>query len=89
MILFPLKALLIAAVLMPQTQPGTVAGEIRHSYGPPAAGLRVALAIRRTDAGQPGPSVTFIAAGQTDFAGRYRLGNVAPGRYYVIAGTDA
>jgi Carboxypeptidase regulatory-like domain len=59
-------------------QNGIVTGELRDSSGKPAAAVRVA-------ATEPSSSV-LVAIGETNATGHYRLENVPPGRYYIMAG---
>jgi hypothetical protein len=89
-------ALLLAALLQaaaPIARLGTITGQIQTREGFPAVAVRVsaipappATGVRAAD-GQnywatPAPASTSV----TDVNGRYRLANVPPGRYYVVAG---
>jgi hypothetical protein len=65
---------------------GEMSGRIRDSAGVPAAGIRVAAAP--VDDGVPvaRASTTLSSITQTDSEGRYRLENIPPGRYRIMAG---
>ncbi len=68
-----------------QSQTGTASGVVRTATGEPAAGVRVAAVAL------PGPETAagegaLLSLAQTDSAGRYRLDNILPGRYYIQAG---
>jgi protocatechuate 3,4-dioxygenase beta subunit len=87
-----MKKLLVVVVLFASTglgaqlSTGTISGQILSREGQPAAGIRVsAMAVP-----EPGIQVTSATAlagiSMTDSAGRYRLENIPPGRYYVVAG---
>jgi hypothetical protein len=89
-------ALVLALGLALQTAPavrtGTVTGQLQTREGAPAAAVRVfALGapppgVRPEDGTQyytvPPPASTTV----TDEQGRYRLTNVPPGRFYIVAG---
>ena len=79
---------------------GVLAGQLRAIDGSPASGVRVAAVVvpPANQTQEPGlvplqyvpPPAALIRTAITDSAGRYRLENVPPGRYYVMAGlTDA
>src|SRR5215471_10789400 len=78
--------LLQSAVSPQQMQPGVVTGQLFSREGTPAVGIRVgALAVPEN--GQVVASAsTIVGLTQTDSAGQYRIENVPPGRYYIIAG---
>src|SRR5213594_746337 len=82
---FLLAVLLAVQSLNPPT--GVVTGRIRKSDGSPAAGMRVSAMLApeagRSDAADAG---ALFSQTQTDELGRYRLENVPPGRYYIMAG---
>jgi hypothetical protein len=82
--------LLLASLLLPQEtarpQFGSVSGQIRSVDGSPADAIRVAaMAVDETGGVSPGGS-TLASLSQTDAEGRYRLENVPPGRYLILAG---
>src|SRR5688572_31646184 len=65
---------------------GTISGQIATREGRPAAGVRVsAMAVPETGT-QAGSTNSLVGIGMTDEGGRYRLENIPPGRYYVVAG---
>ena len=69
----------------------TMSGVIRLPNGKPAAGMDV-LAVPvpggATPAGSPGSIAASTAVrGRADDTGQFRLVNVAPGSYYIVAGT--
>lgn len=78
----------------PAAPPGVVTGQLRKSDGMPAEDVRVIAVLapppevlRRPETGTqyyeaPPPSSTTF----TDAQGRYRLENVPPGGYYIVAG---
>ena len=72
-----------------QTEFGSLSGQIRGASGESAAGIRIAAAP--VEAGVPVSQVPVELSNivQTDGEGRYRLENVRPGRYLIIAGSMA
>ena len=83
-----MRALLLAMLLFQvgnavRFPTGTITGEIRESDGGVAAGVRVAVTP------ESNPDNVMVRIGQTDASGRYLLDNVAPGRYFVVAGVRA
>jgi len=69
-------ALLLALTLFVQgtalqNENGTITGVLKTSAGQPAVGVR-------------GAAMASLVT--TDAAGRYRLENIPPGRYYITAG---
>ena len=77
--------ILLAAALLIQSANGTVTGRLLSAAGTPAVGVRV-TAKPAADAAVPAAPDVLISIAQTDDAGRYRLENVPPGRYYITAG---
>jgi hypothetical protein len=65
---------------------GEMSGRIRNSAGVPAAGIRVAATPVDGDGAVARASTTLSSITQTDSEGRYRLENVPPGRYRIMAG---
>jgi hypothetical protein len=70
-------ATLFAAFLFAQTSGGAISGIVRDAAGNPVTGIRVALMSE--------PNV-LANIGKTEASGYYRLENIPPGRYYVVAG---
>jgi len=86
---------LLATALTAQTPPGqagSVTGQLRTLAGAPAIAIRVAAVTapavnsRRADGQQYVESVTPASTALTNNEGRYRLANIPPGRYYIVAG---
>jgi hypothetical protein len=79
-------ALFLAAQIIPVAGApvGAVEGRITNLDGTLAADVRV-TAQPVPDAGAPAVPV-LISIARTDTAGRFRLENIPPGRYYVAAG---
>jgi hypothetical protein len=83
-----MNSLLIAAILLIQAPNGTVTGRVLTSSGVPAVGVRV-TAKSVADSAAPATPDVLVSIVQTDSEGRFRLENVAPGRYYITAGLVA
>src|SRR5215471_11942621 len=67
-------------------QSGSITGTLKNESGTPAAHVRVAAMVR-PDSLQDAVSVaSFASLTETDDQGRYRLENISPGHYYVVAG---
>src|SRR5262245_8599870 len=81
--------LLLSILLTPGISPetGAVAGSLRLHDGKPASGVRVAI-MAPLDRGRGAPrgAGMLVIQGQTDAAGKYRLDDVPPGPYYILAG---
>jgi hypothetical protein len=65
----------------PQARTGVVTGIIRHTNGDPAPNVRVTSV-----AGLGGVGTVSVSIAQSDEAGRYRLEEIPPGRYFIVAG---
>jgi hypothetical protein len=85
-------ALLLAAFFAIQGAPpaapqgGTITGVLKNADGRPVAGARVA-ALARPESQQEAAAANDLASiAQTDEQGRYKLEEIPPGQYYVIAG---
>jgi len=81
---------LVAAVVAAQTQTSpSISGKLTLIDGRDARGIRVAAMV--ADGLSPGNSVTILVGlTQADATGQYRLDNVPPGRYFIMAGlTDS
>jgi len=87
-----LALLLAAGALLAQDAPaltnqnGTVVGVLRSANGAPAIGVRVSAMARPDTVTDLLAASAFAALAETDSAGRFRLENVPPGRYYIVAG---
>jgi len=87
-----LAILLAAGSLLAQDAPilinqnGSVAGVLRDSSGAPAVGIRVSAMARPDEIKDLAAASSFGSLAETDSAGRFRLENVPPGRYYIVAG---
>ena len=72
-------------------QPGTISGELRTPDGAPAAGVRVSAlpaprgAIKPSDGQNYYATVVPTNTAVSDLQGRYRLRNLPPGRYIILA----
>lgn len=88
MIGFMLAAALWAAQGVPVSanQGGTITGTLRAATGTPAAGVRVSALTSPDSTKDLVASTALASLAETDNAGRYRLENIPPGRYYVVAG---
>lgn len=73
------------------TRPGAVTGVLQTREGTPAAAIRVSALpapppnIRPSDGQNYYGATTPLSTTVTDAQGRFRLGNLAPGRYFVVA----
>jgi hypothetical protein len=73
--------LLIALMLFTQARPlGVLTGQIRHTDGTPAPGVRVALVLEK-DASEPIQNISV-----SDAQGRYRIEGIEPGSYLITMG---
>jgi len=67
-------------------QGGSISGTVKDAAGIPAAHVRVAAMVR-PDSLQDSVSVaSFASLTETDDLGRYRLENISPGHYFIVAG---
>ena len=84
----PLVVLLTVSIsLFAQEQTGAITGRVTGMDGRPAAGVRVALAS--PDANGKITSDILSGLTVTDETGRYRIDDIPPGRYGVVAGAVA
>ncbi|HZI50719.1 MAG TPA: carboxypeptidase-like regulatory domain-containing protein [Terriglobia bacterium] len=67
-------------------QSGTVTGLLRTAAGAPAVGVRVSALARPEQIAELAESTSLAAIAQTDASGQFRLENIPPGRYYIVAG---
>lgn len=65
---------------------GTVTGVLKNADGRPVVGVRVAALARPESQLEEAAGAALASIGETDEAGRYRLEDVPPGQYYIIAG---
>jgi hypothetical protein len=82
-------ALLLFMSLMPGgalAEGGVVTGTLRSTDGSPAARVRVGvMSVPEPGRGVKGAG-TLVSQVETDDAGRFRVEDVPPGRYYIVAG---
>ena len=79
-------AMLVPTALQAQVVPGSVTGQLLQKEGLTIAAVRIsAMAVPEANVAVSATS-TLVSLTVTDNAGRYRLDNVPPGRYYIIAG---
>jgi hypothetical protein len=81
-----MKKLLLLALLV-QGDTGAITGRVLGMNGLPAAGVRVALASPDANGKITSEILTGITV--TDETGHYRIENIPPGRYGVVAGAVA
>ncbi len=76
----------------PAVQPGVAAGQLRAPDGAPAIGVWVAAVPLPANNAVPADGPQYysppvpVSETLTDNQGRYRLANIPPGRYHIIAG---
>jgi TonB family protein len=81
-----LVVLFTSTVLAAQLPTGTISGRILSRGGQPAAGVRVSAMSVPEPGVQVSNATALVGISMTDSEGRYRLENIPPGRYYVVAG---
>jgi len=88
-------ALLLSALLAIQGQQtlplaaqpgGTISGVLRNADGRPVVGARVSALAKPETALEAADMADLSSIAQTDEQGRFKLENVPPGEYYIIAG---
>jgi hypothetical protein len=87
------NAILALLLLLQATaaRPGVVTGQLQTKEGTPAAAIRISalpappLNIRPSDGQNYYATVPPASTTLSDAQGRYRLANLAPGRYFIIA----
>lgn len=85
-------ATLLAAFLAIQGAPlaaqqgGTITGVLKDAEGRPAVGARVAALARPESQLEAAASADLSSIAATDEQGRYKLEDIPPGQYYIIAG---
>ncbi len=89
-----LKGIAVLVLVLLQataTRPGAVTGVLQTREGAPAAAIRVSALpapppnIRPSDGQNYYGATTPLSTTVTDAQGRFRLANLAPGRYFVVA----
>jgi len=88
-----MNAVLALLLLLQATaaRPGVVTGQLQTKEGMPAAAIRVSALpapppnIRPSDGQNYYATVAPASTALSDKQGRYRLANLAPGRYFIIA----
>jgi hypothetical protein len=86
-----LVALLLLLQAAAAARPGVVTGQLQTKEGTPAAAIRVSALPAPPPNIRPSDGQNYYAAtppastALTDAQGRYRLANLAPGRYFIIA----
>jgi len=84
-------ALLLLLQAATAARPGVVTGRLQTRDGAPASAIRISALpapppnIRPSDGQNYYASVPPAATAMTDRQGRYRLTNLAPGRYFILA----
>ena len=78
--------LLFQGVPVPASQSGSISGVLSTSTGKPAVGVRVSALTRPESPLDSLTASAMASLAETDQNGVYKLENVPPGRYYLIAG---
>ena len=82
---------LLQAATAPPLRPGVVAGRLQTPNGAPATAIRISAVpapppnIRPSDGQNYYAATAPASTALTDANGRYRLANLAPGRYFIVA----
>jgi hypothetical protein len=69
-----------------QNQGGTITGVLRSTTGIPATGVRVSALLRPETTTDLATAAAYASLAETDASGAFRLENIPPGRYYIVAG---
>ncbi len=77
--------LFLQGVQTQQIQPGTITGRLSQRDGTPASAIRIAAVPIEEAEGDAGTPV-MMGISLTDAEGRYRIENIPPGRYFIVAG---
>jgi hypothetical protein len=91
MIMNAVLALLLLLQAATAARPGVVSGQLQTKEGTPAAAIRISALpapppnIRPSDGQNYYAATAPASTAMTDAQGRYRLANLAPGRYFIIA----
>lgn len=91
--LLAISILLLQGSVSSRVETGIVTGQILSSSGEPLSGVSVLVMVGGVQDGRAqltpiGISIPGTIA-QTDGQGRYRLANIPPGRYYILARAPA
>jgi hypothetical protein len=78
--------LALQGVQSPEQQRGTITGILRNADGRPVVGVRIAALARPESQLEPAAAADMASIAQTDEQGRYKLEDIPPGQYYVVAG---
>jgi hypothetical protein len=85
--MLPLILLVILqGVPVPAFQSGSITGVLTNSTGKPAAGVRVSALARPESPTDALIASTMAGIAETDQNGVYKLENIPPGHYYIVAG---
>jgi hypothetical protein len=66
--------------------PGTISGVLKNAEGRPVVGARISALAKPESQLEAASSADLSSIAQTDEQGRYKLEDIPPGQYYVIAG---
>src|SRR4029453_4150145 len=61
-------------------------GILRSATGAPATGVRVSALTRPDTTTDLATAAAYASLAETDASGRFRLEQIPPGRYYIVAG---
>jgi hypothetical protein len=85
-------ALLLNLILLVQGLPalpgqsGTVMGNLRTATGAPAVGVRVSAMAKPDNPADLSSASSLTSLAETDETGQFRIENIPPGSYYIVAG---
>src|SRR5687767_7608594 len=95
-VLFPRRhsvkqLLLIATLFFPEFTPvqvrtGVVTGQLLSRNGQTVAGVRMSAMVVPEPNATPSGTTALMSVVPADATGRYRLENIPPGQYYIMAG---
>jgi hypothetical protein len=85
-VLIAVSLLAAQGIPVSANQSGTVTGVLRNAAGTPAASVRVSALTSPDTNNELASSMALASLTETDASGRYRLENIPPGRYYIVAG---
>src|ERR1043166_5249145 len=84
--------LLLQAASAPAPRPGVVTGQVQTADGTPVVAVRIAAIPAPPPEARPEEGTQYytaqppVSTAMTNGQGRYRLANIPPGRYYIVAG---